>query len=65
MRKKRQRNCVCSHLGGHQDWWVGQLVVAVHPEGEEDDGSDAHYGHQRVHQSGQHLGLLGHRVGSG
>ena len=47
--------CVCmSHLCGHQDRWVGQFVVSVHPEREEDDGGDGHDGDQWVHQSRHH-----------
>lgn len=50
-----------SYLGGHQGGWVCQLVVAVHPEGEEGDGRDAHDGHQRIQQRGEEGGLLRHR----
>ena len=60
--------CVCvgriqTYLGGHQDRWVCQLVVAVHPEGEKDDGCDRHDGHQRVEEGVKQLRLLGKRVG--
>lgn len=37
-------------------------MIAVHPEGEEDDGSDAYDGHQRVHQGGEERRLRRNRV---
>lgn len=36
-----------------------------HPEGEEDDGGQAHDGHQRVEQGAEEVRLLGERVGRG
>lgn len=50
-----------SHLCGHQHRRVGQLVVSVHPEGEQRDDSDGHDGDQRVHQRGQQRGPRRHR----
>lgn len=55
-----ERGHILSHLCGHQDRWVGQFVVSVHPEGEEHDGSDGHDGNQRVHQRRQHWRLCRH-----
>lgn len=40
--------CVCAeaYLCGDEHGRVRQLVVVVHPEGEEQDGSNAHDWHQ-------------------
>lgn len=52
---------MCGDQGGR----VGQLVMPPHPEGEEDDGGQAHDGHQRVEQGAEEVRLLGERVGRG
>lgn len=52
-------------MGGDQGGWVGQFVVPPHPEGEEDDGGEAHDGNQRVQHGAEELRLLGEGVGGG
>lgn len=46
---------VCVYLRGDQHGRVRQLVMVVHPEGEEQDGSNAHDRHQRVEQCVEQL----------
>ena len=56
---------VKTYMCGDERGWVGQLVMPPHPEGEEDDGGQAHDGNQGVEQSAEELGLLGIWVGGG
>lgn len=39
---------ISSYLGRHQNRWIRQLVMSIHPEGEQDNGRDAHDGHDGV-----------------
>jgi len=39
---------VSGYLGRHQNRWIRQLVMPIHPEGQQDNGSDAHDGHDGV-----------------
>lgn len=61
--------CVCvyreDYLGGDEHGWIRQLVVVVHPEREEQNGSNAHDRHQGVEQRVEQLRLRRQRVRRG